>query len=74
MVKPIPDHLHTVTPRLAVPGGDAIAFSAVGVGGQFVLLVDRVLLDVVGQDLAHALQAGPLGPCRQPERRPVPRS
>jgi len=26
MVKPIPDHLHTVTPRLVVPGSAAIGF------------------------------------------------
>jgi PhnB protein len=34
MVKPIPDHLHTVTPRLAVPGADAIDFYARAFGAE----------------------------------------
>jgi PhnB protein len=34
MVKPIPDHLRTVTPRLAVPGGDAIDFYARAFGAE----------------------------------------
>ena len=34
MVKPIPDHLHTVTPRLAVPGADAIDFYSRAFGAE----------------------------------------
>ena len=34
MVTPIPDHLHTVTPRLAVPGADAIDFYARAFGAE----------------------------------------
>jgi uncharacterized glyoxalase superfamily protein PhnB len=34
MVKPIPDHLHTVTPRLAVPGIEAIDFYARAFGAE----------------------------------------
>jgi uncharacterized glyoxalase superfamily protein PhnB len=34
MVKPIPDHLHTVTPRLSVPGTDAIDFYARAFGAE----------------------------------------
>jgi PhnB protein len=34
MVKPIPDHLHTVTPRLAVPGEAAIDFYASAFGAE----------------------------------------
>ena len=34
MVKPIPDHFHTVTPRLAVPGIEAIDFYARAFGAE----------------------------------------
>jgi uncharacterized glyoxalase superfamily protein PhnB len=34
MVKPIPDHLHTVTPRLSVPGAEAIDFYARAFGAE----------------------------------------
>jgi PhnB protein len=34
MVKPIPDHLHTVTPRLAVTGAGAIDFYARAFGAE----------------------------------------
>lgn len=34
MVKPIPGHLHTVTPRIAVPGADAIGFYARAFGAE----------------------------------------
>jgi uncharacterized glyoxalase superfamily protein PhnB len=34
MVQPIPDHLHTVTPRLAVPGADAIDFYVRAFGAE----------------------------------------
>jgi PhnB protein len=34
MVKPIPEHLHTVTPRLAVPGGAAIDFYVRAFGAE----------------------------------------
>jgi PhnB protein len=76
MVKPIPDHLHTVTPRLAVPGSAAIgfyerAFGAEQVGDVFsgpegelihveVRIGDSVVMLTGESDQAHSPGGGPV--------------
>jgi uncharacterized glyoxalase superfamily protein PhnB len=76
MVKPIPDHLHTVTPRLSVPGAEAIDFYArafgaeqlgeafSGPGGELIHVVIRIGDSVVmltgESDAARAPGRGPV--------------
>jgi uncharacterized glyoxalase superfamily protein PhnB len=76
MFKPIPDHLHTVTPRLSVPGAEAIDFYArafgaeqlgeafSGPGGELIHVVIRIGDSVVmltgESDAARAPGRGPV--------------
>jgi PhnB protein len=76
MVKPIPDHLRTVTPRLAVPGTDAIsfyerAFGAEQLGDVFsgpdgelihvaIRIGDSAVMLTGESDLARAPAGGPV--------------
>jgi uncharacterized glyoxalase superfamily protein PhnB len=76
MVKPIPDHLHTVTPRLAVPGAAAIdfyvrAFGAEELGERFtdpdgglihavVRIGDSVVMLTGESDAARSPGGGPV--------------
>ena len=76
MVKPIPDHFRTVTPRLAVPGTDAIgfyerAFGAEQLGDVFsgpegelihvaIRIGDSVVMLTGESDLARAPGGGPV--------------
>ena len=76
MVKPIPEHLHTVTPRLAVPGAAAIgfyerAFGAEQLGDIFsgpegelihaeIRIGDSVVMLTGETDLARSPGSGPV--------------